>query len=99
MAKEIERRLAALETAKQKVSQESKRDDRDTARRIHFALASSRHAEMGGAPAHPAAIKLWRTLQPNDVERLDLLRRTLVEPGGMDQWRPLCIERGEVETE
>lgn len=96
MAKVIERRIATLEeTAKRRAARETKRDDLDTARRIHFVLASSRAAELKGAPADPAAIRIWRLLQPYDATTREWLRRGLVRPGGMDQLRPLCIERGQ----
>jgi hypothetical protein len=75
VAKEIERRLAALEErTKAKATREIEYNDRDTARRIHFVLMRSRRGELEGAPLDPAAVRFWRLLQPNDVEKLDSLR-------------------------
>jgi hypothetical protein len=100
MTDKIERRLAALEEkAKEAATHEGELTERDTARRIAFTLASSRDAELKGAPVHPAALRIWRTLQPNDAERLDLLRRGLAAPCAFDQLRPLCIERGQAVAE
>jgi hypothetical protein len=86
MTDKIERRLAALEEkAKEAATHEGELTERDTARRIAFTLASSRDAELKGAPVHPAALQIWRMLQPNDAERLDLLRRGLAAPSTLDQ--------------